>query len=55
MFILLAGPKGLFPSLLFIVYATAEISFMLWLLIKGASVAPTENLKRAGGKARLRT
>lgn len=34
-FIMFPGPKGLFISLLFVVYATAEISFMLWLLIKG--------------------
>lgn len=35
-FILFPGPKGLFLSMMFVVFATAEIAFMLWLLIKGA-------------------
>lgn len=42
--ILIPGARGMFFSLLFFVYAIAEISFMLWLLIKGARVdTPAES------------
>jgi len=37
-FILFPGPRGLFLSSMFVVYAAAEISFMLWLLVMGARV-----------------
>lgn len=40
-FILFPGQGGILKSLLFLVYAVAEIAFMLWLVIKGARTHPT--------------
>ena len=46
-FILFPGQGEVLRSLLFYVYAVAEISFMLWLLIKGIKKPPAVNPKQS--------